>query len=116
MISVGSPGSAGSVITDGSCGNGYASLDRVLDRVVGVVGAVDVSESSVDAVGASVGVVCALDGGADTGRDTGVVGAGAGTGAAACGDAQAADITSRTAAIFIRQSFVVAHAASIVLT
>ncbi|MDX6502142.1 MAG: hypothetical protein QOG23_5402, partial [Blastocatellia bacterium] len=60
MISVGSPGSAGSVITDGSCGNGYPWLDRV----VGVVVAVDVGVSLEDAVGASVVgvvVVCALD-------------------------------------------------------
>jgi len=48
VISVGSPGSAGSVITDGSCGNGYAWLDRA----VGVVVAVDVGVSSEDAVGA----------------------------------------------------------------
>ena len=54
MISVGSPGSDGSVITEGGRGNGNAPGDGLLVVVVGV------PEFSVDAVGAS-GV--ALDGG-----------------------------------------------------
>lgn len=54
MISVGSPGSDGSVITEGSRGNGNASGDGLLVVVVGV------PEFSVDAVGASVAGVVAL--------------------------------------------------------
>ena len=56
MISVGSPGSDGSVITEGGRGNGNAPGDGLLVVVVGV------PEFSVDAVGASVAGV-ALDGG-----------------------------------------------------
>lgn len=64
MISVGSPGIAGSVITDGNCGNGYASLDRVVG-VVAVVGVVvGADDVSVSAVGASGVVVGSLDCGA----------------------------------------------------
>ena len=59
MISVGSPGrpgnvgSVGRVITDGSCGNGYAPGDEVLV-------AVGVTTSVVDGAGNSVVIVEAV--------------------------------------------------------
>jgi len=53
--------------------------------------------------------------GVDDGRDAGIVGDGAGAGAVPCGDEQATT-TSTTAAIFMRQSFAVAHTASIART
>ena len=78
MISVGSPGrpgnvgSVGRVITDGSCGNGYAPGDEVLVAVGVMTSVVDGAGTSVVIVeavccgiGCSVGgtIVVVLDGG-----------------------------------------------------
>jgi hypothetical protein len=83
----------------------------VLSRRARVAPTLSVARVIADVDAPDVGAL----GGGDDGWDAGADGPGAGTGDGACGDAHA-DTASTTAAIFILQSFAVAHTASIVLT